>query len=393
MKKVVIFGLFVLALAGFWFIYIRGNRPLAQLRENGLFVPESKPAASAENVPLQLTEVARDLYVPWSIAFTSPDRMLVTERKGTVRVIENGQLQAEPLHSFEDVSETGEEGLMGMTLDPDYSQNKYIYFSYALGQSGNLTDKVVRLTDEGDRLTNPVTLIDQIPAAQNHAGSRIKFGPDKKLYITTGDATEKKLAQDMNSLAGKILRLNPDGSIPADNPFPGSPIYSLGHRNPQGIDWHPSSGTLYETEHGPSGNDGPGGGDEVNVITPGGNYGWPTASHTANKPGLIGGVVVYTPAVAPASGTFYRSKLMPQFTNHFLFGGLRGEGIYLVKVSQEDPTKVESHEKLKEVNVGRIREIVEGPDGALYFSTSNADGRGKARAGDDKIYRLAPVDR
>jgi len=397
MKKILIFSLvaLIIAAAGFWFIYIQGQRPLARFKES-VFSQDSisnELSTDQSEVPLQLTEVARGLFVPWSIVFTAPNRMLVTERSGTVRAIVDGQLQSEPIYSFSAVSTTGEEGLMGMTLDPEYAENGFLYFSFAYSDDATLFDKVVRLTDQGDSLSDEVTVIDRIPAARNHAGSRLKFGPDKKLYITTGDATQKNLAQDTNSLAGKILRVNADGTIPADNPFLDSPVYSFGHRNSQGLDWHPLSGTLYETEHGPSGNDGPGGGDEVNVVIAGGNYGWPLVSHTTNKPGLIGSELVYTPAVAPASGTFYRSQLIPQFTNNFLFGALRGEGVYLVKIDQNDPTQTLGSKKLTEVMVGRVREVVEGPDGAVYISTSNRDGRGKASDGDDKIYRLAPVNR
>jgi len=332
--------------------------------------------------------VADNLYVPWSIVFTDPDRILITERNGKLRIIQDGILSEKPLKVFEEVSSNGEEGLMGLALDPDYKDNKFIYLSYAYGGSDKMSVKVVRYKDEGDRLSDEKTIMDGLPAERYHAGCRLRFGPDGKLYITTGDAGERKLAQDINTLYGKILRINPDGTIPADNPFPDSPVWSYGHRNPQGIDWYPGTDILYSTEHGPSGFDGPGGGDEVNIIVKGGNYGWPVVSHKESKEGMISPVLEFTPAIAPASGMFYRSDSIPQFKNNYFFGCLRGSGIMRVEIDKNDPSRIISNEVLAEVNFGRIRDITQGPDGAIYFSTSNRDGRGSIREGDDKIYKI-----
>ncbi len=340
------------------------------------------------DVKYEVKIVAEDLYVPWSIVFTDDERMLVTERNGKLRVIQNGKLQEKPLKVFDEVSSGGEEGLMGLTLDPDYRINKFLYLSYAYDNGDELKVKVVRFKDEGDKLSDEKTIIDNIPAERYHAGCRLRFGPDGKLYITTGDAGERKLAQNINNLYGKILRVNSDGTIPEDNPFPGNPVWSYGHRNPQGIDWYPGTGILFSTEHGPSGFDGPGGGDEVNIIVKGGNYGWPEVSHDESKEGMISPVLVYTPAIAPASGMFYNSDSIPQFKNNFFFGCLRGSGIMRVTVDNKDPTKIVSDGMISEIDFGRIRDIAEGPDGAIYFSTSNRDGRGSVREGDDKIYKI-----
>jgi glucose/arabinose dehydrogenase len=197
----------------------------------------------------------------------------------------------------------------------------------------------------------------------------------------------------MDSLAGKTLRLNDDGTVPADNPFVGQQnvrpeIWSLGHRNAQGIDWQPGTNLQFQTEHGPSGFDGPGGGDEVNIVERGKNYGWPTIDHTRTRAGLESPLLEYTPAVAPASGMFYRGSAFPQFRGNFFFGCLRGQTIIRVVL---DGRRVVSQERLLEQKYGRIRAMAEGPDGAIYFSTSNRDGRGTPADTDDRILRLVPV--
>lgn len=401
MKRIsIIAGILILAAAaGWWVADYLALIPGRNVQEISLNQPSGLPINSVSPVPFDQSPIAitvepfvSGLRVPWSIVFTSPDRMLVTERPGQVRQVLDGQLQPQPLATFPEVYSQSEDGLMGMALDPDYDSNKYIYLSMTYqGDTGEVA-KIVRVTDAGDQLINPTIILDNIPAARVHAGNRLKFGPDGKLYATTGDAANAELAQDMNSLAGKILRLNADGSVPDDNPFPGSAIFSLGHRNPQGIDWHPLTGELYETEHGPSGFDGPGGGDEVNRIQAGKNYGWPVVSHTESREGMISPLITYTPAIAPAAGLFYRSTALPQLTNTFLFAGLRGAGMYQAVFDPNNPDVVLRHGKLNEVDVGRVREIVEGPDGFIYFSSSNQDGRGTPRPGDDTIYRLVPAE-
>ena len=380
-------GYYAFGYLGFWAVdYLDPGETVVLDREGEpvLDIPED------EAVQYELEVFAEDLFVPWSIVFTSPNRALVTERNGNLRVIQNGELVADPVHVFDEVSLGGEEGLMGLALDPQYDQNKMIYLSYAYEEGSQMWVKVVRFVDEGDQLAQEETLLDKIPAAQYHAGCRLRFGPDGKLYVTTGDATERALAQDMDSLAGKILRMNRDGSIPDDNPFPNSYIYSLGHRNPQGVDWFPGSDVMYSTEHGPSVFDGPAGGDEVNVIVAGGNYGWPRVSHGNNEEGLIAPEIVYTPAVAPGSGMFYTGNVFPQYEGDFFFGMLKGEGIMRVRVQKEDYSQVLLYEKMDGVDVGRVRDVAQGPDGFIYFSSSNMDGRGNVREGDDKIYRLVP---
>lgn len=388
--KIIFLSSFVLLVAfALWWLkppvlFSNKSLPLSKVSESGTKTTD-------QFVSLRLESFVQNLDVPWSMVFTSPERILVTERPGRVRVVENGRLLEEPLRVFTEASNRSEEGLMGMTLDPDYTSNRFVYLCLAYRTAeGQIFDKVIRVKDGGGGLIDDQVIIDRIPAAANHAGCRLRFGPDEKLYISTGDASDKSLPQDLTLLAGKILRLNADGSIPVDNPFVGSPVYSYGHRNGQGFDWHPVSGVLIATEHGPSGNDGPGGGDEVNLIREGQNYGWPEVSHQRSRAGMVDPLIVFTPAIAPASGMFYRSEVIPQLKNTFLFGMLRGEGIMQVIFTEDG--QVDSYQKLAEIGVGRVRDVVEGPDGYLYFTTSNQDGRGRARSGDDQIFRLVRAE-
>lgn len=344
-------------------------------------------------VRFRVETVAANLQVPWSIVFTPDGRIIVTERPGRVRVIENGRLRPEPLATISDVEARSESGLMGLALHPQFASNRLLYLCYAYSGSDGQRDRVVRFRETGDALADRQVIIEDIPAAQFHAGCRLRFGPDGKLYITTGEATRPDLAQRLDSLGGKILRLNDDGTVPTDNPFVGQKgarpeIWAYGNRNPQGIDWQPGTNLLFETEHGPSGGDAPGGGDEVNIIEKGKNYGWPVIHHRQSREGLESPLLEYTPAVAPASGMFYRGSAFPQFRGNFFFGNLRGQTIIRVVL---DGRKVVSQEKLLENQYGRIREMAEGPDGVIYFSTSNRDGRGSPASEDDRILRLVPV--
>ncbi|CAN5515892.1 PQQ-dependent sugar dehydrogenase [soil metagenome] len=357
--------------------------------------PKEIPAKKEKDVEYRIEPFVTGLTVPWSIVFTSSDRILVTERIGKVRIIKNGILQSNPAIEIAEVSTGSEEGLMGLALDPDYAVNKFVYLCYAYlsgkYSSDNMRVKVKRYVDSGDILIDDnFTLIDDIPGAKNHCGGRIKFGPGSKLYISAGDATDWELAQDLNKLNGKILRINKDGSIPLDNPFPGSTVWVYGIRNAQGMDWFPGSNVMIESEHGPSGFDGPGGGDEVNIIEKGQNYGWPIVSHTRTKEGMMSPIAVFTPAEAPGSGMIYKGNTFPQFKNNFFFGCLRGRGIMRIVFDANDYKKVVSYEKLQGIDFGRIRDVSEGPDGFIYFSTSNKDGRGNPANDDDKIYVIKP---
>lgn len=335
--------------------------------------------------------VVGGLEVPWSIVWTPDGRMIFTERPGRVRVFEKGALRQKPLFVVPDVEQTGETGLMSVALHPQFSTNQFVYLSYGYGSGGSRV-RVVRYRETPEGLADRKVIIEDIPAAQFHAGCRLRFGPDGKLYITTGDATKRELAQKLDSIAGKTLRLNDDGTVPQDNPFVGQKdarpeIWTIGHRNAQGMDWQPETNVMFQTEHGPSGFDGPGGGDEVNIVEKGKNYGWPLIHHTQTREGLESPLLEYTPACAPASGMFYRGSAFPKFKGNFFFGCLRGEMLIRVVL---DGRKVLGQEGIVK-EYGRIRDVAEGPDGAIYFSTSNRDGRGKPANDDDRIIRLVAV--
>jgi glucose/arabinose dehydrogenase len=320
--------------------------------------------------------VASGLRVPWAIDFASDGRIFLTERIGNVRVIESGKLIDEPVFTTE-VAKSGEAGMLGLALDPAFDDNHFIYVYYTyVDANGSLWNKVVRLKEQNNKASEEKVLVDKIPGAGIHDGGRIKFGPDGKLYITTGDAANSNLSQNLNSLAGKILRINSDGSIPDDNPFPDSPVYTYGHRNPQGIAWHPATKELYSTEHGPTGN------DEINLIKAGMNYGWPIEQCNAKE--FVGPIVCYEVAVAPAGATFYSSDKLP-YKNNFFFATLRGT--HVERVVFDNDNKAIKLENFLD-GFGRIRDIVEGPDGYLYIATSNRDGRGLPAFDDDKILRI-----
>jgi glucose/arabinose dehydrogenase len=328
-------------------------------------------------VPYTAEIVAQQLDVPWAIDFAPDGRLFVTERPGTIRVWERGRLLPEPVISFPPpFVSTGEGGLLGLAVDPGFTANHYLYVYHTYAEQGTLYNRVVRLRERNNRATVERVLIDRIPGGRIHNGGRLKIGPDGKLYITTGDAGVPERAQDPFSLAGKILRLNLDGSIPADNPFPGSPVFSWGHRNPQGLAWSPDTGTLYSSEHGSSAN------DEINLINPGANYGWPVIQGSQQARGmraplLYSGETTWAPAgMAFVTQGPWRGRL--------LVAALRGEQLLLVNL---DTREVEG---LYQGRFGRIRDVVEAKDGSLYILTSNRDGRGDPRPDDDKIIMLRP---
>ena len=332
--------------------------------------------------------VVGNLRIPWSIDWTPDGTALFTERDGNLRVIYDGVLESEPLLSI-DVGDV-EGGLLGLAVDPDFEENQYIYLYYTYTENSVPINKVVRYQFSNGTVTEDMVLLDGIPGAQYHDGGRIQFGPDEKLYITTGDAGNPSLAQDSDSLAGKILRINRDGTVPAGNPFANSTVWSIGHRNPQGIDWD-EYGNLVASEHGPSGGIRGSAHDEINLIVPGANYGWPDIIGGDSAEGL------QTPILhtgretwAPSGAEFYDGDKIAGWTGKYFVAALRGVHLHMIDIDPQTHT-VLSHEKLFQDEFGRLRDVQTGPDGFLYVLTSNRDGRGTPESIDDRILRIVPV--
>ena len=349
-----------------------------------------RPATQPEEEGVQAVAelVAEELKAPWALDFAPDGRIFITEKEGNIRVFANGELQDAPYLVIDEVAPEGEGGLLGLAVDPNFASNGhfYVYYTYKLA-SGAPSNRVVRWQDTGQTAVDPTIILDNIPGDRIHNGGRLKFGPDGKLYVTIGDADSRVLAQDVGSLAGKILRINPDGSAPTDNPFPGSPVYSYGHRNPQGLAWHPKTGDLFAIEHGPVGH------DEVNLIVPGGNYGWPEVGGDETGQGFIppvlhSGIETW----APSGAAFYDGEVMPDnWQGRLFFGALRDRRILWVDFQEPEYQLVRQQDSIFVRQHGRIRDVVLGPDKHLYFITSNLDGRGRPREGDDLLLRISPV--
>ena len=316
--------------------------------------------------------VATGLEAPWEIAFLPDGRALVTERPGRVRLVERDlTLRDRPIAEIE-VAAIGEGGLLGVAVDPRFARNGFVYM-YRTTSGGN---QVVRYRLADDTLDGETVIAGGIAAETIHDGGRIHFGPDRRLYFSTGDAAQDALAQDPQSPNGKILRLAPSqyrggGGRPT--------VFSLGHRNPQGFDWQPD-GRLVEDEHGPDGD------DEVNILREGENYGWPLVRGEDHGE-FEAPVAVYPQSIAPSGGTFV-SLPGSEWTGDYLFGALVGEQIRRVRFDESG--RVILNEALFEGEFGRVRTVVEGPDGALYALTSNRDGRGSPTDEDDRIIRIVP---
>ena len=336
-----------------------------------------------ENYNVKVVTVAENLEIPWEIAFAPDGRIFFTERVGNLRVIENGQLNPEPV-AILDVG-TVEGGLLGLALDPNFEQNHFLYLYYTYFEFPFTYNKVVRFTEKDNSLLDEFILVDKIPGAAIHDGGRLKFGPDEKLYITTGDAGNSSAAQDLNSLSGKILRINPDGTIPSDNPFADSMIFSYGHRNPQGLDWDPVTGKLVVTEHGSSAH------DEINVVESGKNYGWPKIIGGEHDPEFVDPIIhTGEDTWAPSGATFYDSKNIPEWTNKYFVATLRGGHLRMLDLNLEE-NQVISSEALFSNTYGRLRDASIGPDGNLYLLTSNRDGRGAPAENDDRILKIISI--
>jgi aldose sugar dehydrogenase len=320
--------------------------------------------------------------VPWSMQFAPDGRLFVTERVGRVLIVNITSGMYDVALQIPGVFGSGEAGLLGLALDPAFAQNHFVYLYYTAATSTTTgINRLVRYRETGSQLVEQVLLLDNIPAANIHDGGRLKFGPDGLLYITTGDAATQGLAQDVSSLAGKILRLNRDGTTAAGNRF-SSPVFTYGHRNPQGIDWHPTTSIMWSSEHGNVGN------DEINTISSGLNFGWPRIEANETFPGMEVPLTTFTPSIAPSGAAFYRGNRIPQFTNNLFVATLRGTHLLRLTID-EGGRRITGQERLLEGTFGRLRDVIMGPDGNLYVATNNRDGRGTPSTGDDRILRIA----
>lgn len=379
MKTIVFLVIAALLVGGVWWYGRLQNT--TQSDANGglgrLLAPLNGSSEDSTSEKDRVVVVAEGLDTPWAVAFLPEGEMLVTERKGTVRKVSAQGLEQEPVATIANAREIGEGGLLGLTLHQNFEENHFVYLYYTYSGSVNDTmNRVVRMRYENGTLTNEEVMVDGIPGASNHNGGRIHFGPDGFLYITTGDAQEPSLAQDTNSLAGKILRVRDDGSPAPGNPF-GNRVYAYGHRNPQGIDWD-EAGQLWETEHGPSGVWPNCCQDEFNRIEVGKNYGWPESVGDVVREGTIEPVVHSGRDIWAPGGLAY-------IDGAFYFTGLRGQALYRVTPTGELETFFNGE-------YGRLREVITGADGMLYLSTSNRDGRGNPKSSDDKILRINPAN-
>ena len=338
--------------------------------------PEETGIDTPSSTRVEVSTLATDLQVPWSFAFLPDGDALVTERDSgrLLRVDESGEVR-----EIQTLPEggVGEGGLLGVAVSPEYEEDRYVY-AYTTTESDNRVVRF-RLGEE------PEAILTGIPVNSYHDGGRIEFGPDGMLYVTTGDAGDPTISQDRGSLGGKILRVAPDGSIPEDNPFPDSPAYSLGHRNVQGLAWD-AGGQLFASEFGQDT------WDEANRIEAGENYGWPEVEGEGGTDrGFVDPITVWpTSEASPSGAEILVNGAIPQWEGDLFVTALRGESLWRLELDGRG--NVTDRQRLLQGEVGRVRDVAQAPDGSLWVSTSNRDGRGTPDENDDRIFRLAPAE-
>ena len=334
-------------------------------------IPLPEPTSNSKSDSVMI--LAENLDKPRAIA-VSDDRIFVTEKDGLIRVIQNDILLDSPLATFRS-ADVFDGGLLGIALHPEFSTNNYLYVFLTYEEDGNLWNKILQIEESENKLKNVQTIFDKIPGSSFTNGGFLKFGPDKKLYVGTGTVSDSShLPQNIDSLSGKILRLNDDGTIPDDNPFSNSPVYSLGHRHTQGMTWD-DAGNLYVAEFGPEKN------DEINLILPGKNYGWPEEECSGDT-NFENAILCYDPSIEPGGILFYSGDRF-DFEFPFILASMRASNLY-----QLDFEEGLSSQQSILSGIGRIRDVMQGPDGSLYVITSNTDGKGFPDATDDKLLRI-----
>ncbi|WP_165823814.1 PQQ-dependent sugar dehydrogenase [Pseudochryseolinea flava] len=329
---------------------------------------------------------AKGLDTPWEMQFAPDGSLFLSQRPGIISIVDASGNAKPWLRLDSVVEEVGESGLFGIALDPDYQSNHYVYFGYTYASQISpieLTNKIVRYKNDDGKPVFDKVLLDNIRGNHLHNVGAFEFGPDEMLYVTVGEVFAPALAQDKSSLNGKILRMTRDGGVPDDNPIAGSYIFSLGHRNPQGLAFQPGTGNLFSTEHGPSEQQGCCM-DEINLIQAGHNYGWPLIRGSQQQAGLE--TPVYhsgdTTTWAPTGGIFL---VHGEWKGSMLFTGLRGQALYRVVFKSDDATQIDKVERYLYRALGRLRNVAEGPDGKIYVAVSNQDGRGDPLTIDDRI--------
>lgn len=356
-----------------------------------ILAPANAQTVQSQKQAFRRVVVASGLDHPWSLAFLPDGRMLVSERPGRLRLIAGGRLQAQPVSGVPEVVAKGQGGLLDVVLHPDYADNGWIYLSFAAPSLRGAHTAVARARLDGNRLADLQTIFkaNNIASGGVHFGSRLAFGGDGKLYVTVGERGDSDRAQELDSHNGTTVRLNDDGTVPDDNPFRNTAgampeIYSYGHRNPQGMARHPGTGAIWLHEHGPKG------GDEINIVRPGVNYGWPVITYGrsyagfaigegSQKPGLAQPILHWTPSIAPSGMAFYTGDRFPAWRGNLFVGSLKFRHVVRVEL---DGARVIAQERLLENAFGRVRDVRQGPDGLLYLLTDEDDGA---------LIRLEPV--
>ena len=332
--------------------------------------PPPLPAPTIEPVEI----VATNFDKPWSIAFDD-ERIFVSEKSGKIHVVTSSGILDSPLITLRTPEIFGG-GLLGITTHPDFSNNHFLYAYYTYEENENLWNKIIRITEEDNKSIEVVTIIDKIPGSAFSNGGVIKFGPDGKLYVGTGSVTDSSdESQNLDSLTGKILRLNSDGTIPSDNPFEESYVFTLGHRNPTGFAWN-NEGMMYATESGPTKN------DEINLITAGSNYGWPDVQCFSNNETFVNPLECFDPGLEPGGIIFYSGDKL-DIDNEMILASQKATNLFKVEISGTDVNL----ERILS-GVGRIRDVAQGPDGYVYIITTNTDGKAFPAPNDDKLLRI-----